>query len=72
MLVQDTQNDARIRHARDFNIVQIIINAEAFFESRFERLDARAARVDQCAVDVEEEQAVFCHLEYKGETSQAT
>ena len=64
MLIQDTQDDTRIRHARDLNIVQIIMNAEAFFESRFECLDARAARMDQRAVDVEKEQAVLCHLAF--------
>ena len=57
MLVKDTEHNSRVGHARDLDIVQIIINTEAFFESRFERVDARAARMDQGAVDVEQKQA---------------
>src|SRR6185437_5383956 len=57
MLVKDTEHNSRVGHARDLDIVQIIINAEAFFESRFERVDAGAARMDQRAVDVEKQQA---------------
>jgi len=57
MLVEDAQDDARIRHTCDLDIFQIIINIEAFFERAYERLDTRAAGVDQRAVDVEKQKA---------------
>ena len=72
MLVKDAEDDARIGHARDLDIVQIIINAEAFFESRFERLYARAARMDQRAVDVEEQQAFLCFFHTKNDEIRMT
>ena len=57
MFVKDAQDDARIRHTCDLDIVQIIINTEAFFECAYERVDTRAAGVDQRAVDVEKQKA---------------
>jgi hypothetical protein len=57
MLVKDAQDDARIRHTCDLDIFQIIINTEAFFECAYERMDTRAAGVDQRAVDVEKQKA---------------
>ena len=62
MLVQDAEYNSRIRHACDLDIAQIIMNAEAFFESRFERVDPRATRMDQCAVDIEEKEDAFVFL----------
>ena len=58
MLVQDTQDDARIGHPRDLDIVQIIIDSEPLFKSKYQRVDTRAARMDQRAVDVEKQQAL--------------
>ena len=43
MLVQYADDNSRIGHAGYFNAVQIVINAEAFFESRFKRIHTRAA-----------------------------
>ena len=60
MLVEDAQDDARIRHTCDLDIFQIIINTEAFFERAYERLDTRATGVDQRAVDVEKQKAFLC------------
>ena len=61
VLFQNAQDNSRIGHARDLDIVQIIINPEAFFESQLERLYTRAARMNQGAVNVEKEEA-FLHL----------
>ena len=65
MLLQDTDDDARIGHARDFDVVQVIGDIEALGEGQFERVDTRAARMDKRAIDVEKHQALvrFCHLE---------
>ena len=63
MLVKDAQDDARIRHTRDLDIFQIIINTEAFFECAYERVETRAPGVDQRAVDVEAE-GVFAFFSY--------
>src|SRR6266478_3896531 len=60
VLFQNAQNDSRIGHARDLDVAQIVINLEALFESRLERLYARAARMNQRAVDVEKEKAFLC------------
>src|SRR5947207_4440546 len=64
VLFQNAQNDSRIGHARDLDVVQIIINPEALFESQLERLYTRAARMNQRAVDVEKEKAFLrlCHV----------
>src|SRR5204863_5003459 len=46
--------------------VQIVIDTEAFFESRFERIHTRAARVDQSPVDIKKKQPLgirHCELE---------
>jgi hypothetical protein len=40
--------------------VQIISDPKALFESGFERLNARAPRMDQRAIDVEKQQALLC------------
>ena len=58
MLVQNTQHDARVGHARDLDVAQIVIDSEPLFKCKFQRVDARAARVDQRAVDVEKQQAL--------------
>src|SRR6266487_4042214 len=59
MLVQDADDYARIGHAGDFDIVQIICDPEAFLESGFERLNTRASRMNQRAVDVEKQKALL-------------
>ena len=63
VLFQNAQNDSRIGHARDFNVVQIIIDPEALFESQLERLHTRSARMNQRAVNVEKEKPFLrlCH-----------
>src|SRR5215471_7397175 len=64
VLFQNAQNDSRIGHARDLDVVQIIINPEALFESQLERLYTRAAGMNQRAVDVEKEKPFLrlCHV----------
>src|SRR5213078_2633482 len=46
MLVQDTDDNARIGHACDLDVVQIVRDTEALFKGRFERLNTRASRMD--------------------------
>ena len=53
MLVQYADNDAGIGHPGDFDVVQIVIDTETFFESRFKRMQTRAAGVDQRPIDIE-------------------
>ena len=53
MLVQYADDDARVGHAGDFDIAQIVSDTETFFESRFKRMHTRAARVDQRSIDIE-------------------
>ena len=60
MFVQDADNNSGIRHASNLDIVQIIIDTETLFEGAFECSNARAARMDQCAVDVEKQKALLC------------
>src|SRR5436305_12579503 len=63
VLFQNTENDSRIGHACDLDVVQIIIDTEALLESQLERLYARPARMDQGPVDVEKEKPFLrlCH-----------
>ena len=72
ILVKDAEDNSRVGHARDLDVVQIVINAEAFFESRLERVDARAARMDQRAVDVEKQQALLCFCHTKNDEIRMT
>ena len=57
MLVQDTDDNARIGHACDLDVVQIVSDTEALFKGRFERLNTGASRMDQRPVDVEKQEA---------------
>ena len=58
MLLQDTDDDARIGHARDFDVVQVICDTEALSEGQFKRMHACTARVDEGAIDIEKEKAL--------------
>ena len=51
-------NDAGIGLARDFYAAQIVGNAELCLEHILKRLNPGAAGIDQCAVDVEKEEAL--------------
>src|SRR5215813_4818863 len=64
VLVQDAEDNSRVGHARDLDIVQIIVDSEPLLKCSYQRVDSRAARVDQRAVDVEKQQAflIFCHV----------
>src|SRR5882762_6403585 len=53
MLVQYADDDARVGHAGNFDIVQIVSDTETFFEGRFKRMHTCAARVDQRSIDIE-------------------
>ena len=53
MLVQYADDDARVGHAGDFDVVQIVSDTETFFEGRFKRTHTCAARVDQRSIDIE-------------------
>src|SRR5437773_12493313 len=59
MLVQDADNNSGIRHASNLDDVQIIIDTETLFEGAFESSNARATRLDQCAVDIKQAKALF-------------
>src|SRR5436309_1884793 len=52
VLVQYAGDDARVGHAGDFDVVQIVSNTETFFESRFKRMHTRAARMNQRSIDI--------------------
>ncbi len=58
MLVKNAEDNSRVGHARDLDIVQIVIDSEPLFKCKYQRVDARAARMDQRAVDVEKQQAL--------------
>ena len=51
-------DDAGIGLACDFYTAQIVGNAELCLEHILKRLDPGAAGIDQCAVDVEKEEAL--------------
>src|SRR5206468_12831556 len=53
----DTDDNARIRHACDLDVVQIVSDTEALFKGGFERLNTRASRMDQRPVEVEKHEA---------------
>ena len=58
MLVKDAEDNSRVGHARDLDVVQIVIDSEPLFKCKYQRVDARAAGMDQRAVDVEKQQAL--------------
>ena len=60
MFVQYADDDSGIGHARDFDVVQIIDDAEALRESRFERMHAGSTRMDKSSINVEKKQALLC------------
>ena len=64
MLVQDAEDDSRVGHACNLDVVKIVIDSEPLFKCKYQRVDARAARVDQRAVDVEEKKSLWrvCHV----------
>ena len=46
VLLQDADDNAGIRHPRDFDIPEIVLDSKPFFERAFQRFDARASGVD--------------------------
>src|SRR5207247_2971323 len=50
MLVQYTDDDARVGHDGDFDIAQIVSDTETFFVSRFKCMHTRAPRVQQRSI----------------------
>src|SRR5215217_7819282 len=71
MLVENTDDNTRIRHPRDFDAGEIIINAEALFKCMLQCFDSRASRMDQRAINIEEQKPLscLCHLERSGDIS---
>ena len=65
VFLQDADNDSGIGHPGDFDIVEIVVDFEALFESKLERLNAGAAGMNQGAVDVEKKKTFLfvCHVE---------
>jgi hypothetical protein len=67
IFVQYAYDNARIGHSGDLDVVEIVIDTETFFESRFERMHTRAARVDQRPIDIEKQKALCnCGLRIAG------
>ncbi len=66
MLVEYADDDARIGHTRDFDVAQVIGDAEALSKGGFERVHAGAARMDERSINVEKKEAPvrFCHVEW--------
>ena len=58
MLVKDAEDNSRVSHTRDLDVVQIVIDSEPLFKCKYQRVDSRAARVDQRAVNVKKQQAL--------------
>ena len=58
VLVQDADDNARIGHASDFDVVQVICEIEALRESQFKRMHACTARMDEGTIDIEKEEAL--------------
>ena len=56
MFLEDAEHNSRVGHARDLDIMEIVIDSEPLSECKYQRVDARAAGVDQRAVDVEKQQ----------------
>jgi len=52
--------------------VQIVIDSEPLFKCKYQRVDARAARMDQRAVDVEKQQALLCFCHTKNDEIRMT
>ena len=61
VLVQYADNNSRVGHPGDFDVLQIVIDVEAFFERRSKRMHTRAARVDQRPIDIEKKET-FLHF----------
>ena len=59
VLVQDAGDDAGIGHAGDLDVAQVVLDSVALGEDALEGLDAGAAGMDQGAVNVEEEKALY-------------
>ena len=64
MLVKDAEDNSRVGHARNLDVVEIVIDSEPLLECKNQRVDACAARVDQRSIDVEEEKSLWrgCHV----------
>src|SRR6266478_5063657 len=63
VLPQNAENDSGIGHAGDLDVVQIVVNSVALGQRELERVHARAARMHQCAVNIEEKKALCdCQL----------
>ena len=43
MLVKDAEDNSRVGHARDLDVVEIVIDSEPLFKCKYQRVDARAA-----------------------------
>src|ERR1700675_628310 len=51
MLVKDAEDNSRVGHARDLDVVQIVIDSEPLFKCKYQRVDARGGWMDQSVVD---------------------
>ena len=60
VFLQNAGDDAGIGHAGDFDVAEIVLDLEAFFECALERFNAGAAGMNQRAVDVEKKKT-FLH-----------
>src|SRR4029077_10531782 len=58
VLAKDAEDNSRVGHARDLDVVKVVIDSEPLFKCKYQRVDTRAARVNQRAVDVKKQQAL--------------
>ena len=59
MLGQNLTDDSRICSTGDFDALQIFVASESFFAGELQGRDAGATTVDQRAIDVEKDEALF-------------
>src|SRR5215469_1458881 len=56
VLGQDTEDNSRISHARDLDVVQIVIDSESLLKRNYKRMNTRAPRVDERAIDIKKQE----------------
>src|SRR4051812_39791168 len=50
IFAENAQDNSRVGHARDLDVLQIIIDSEPLFKCKYQCVDSRTARMDQRAV----------------------
>src|SRR5437762_12030282 len=63
IFAQNIANNRAIGFSSNFNILQIVFRPESIVQGSFQRFDPGPSGIDQRVVNVEKEQALFCHVE---------